>query len=214
MRRGSSSDEGGNSSTSLIGRSASRGARYERDRAIIRGHHQGPIRFVTSWEASDPKKREMPLPVAMRATPLPSIGSVVRPTRARASPRHFSAPTSSDDNHSMTERQAEALSRLQADWTQIAIRSDSEAIRGTQMHSDALRCTQHTLPAILDLDRLGLRACLGHDLSRRGHVGKEGRCRGQELRTPSELRMRSAHQRPRGPSEGHQRPMKRPSGGH
>ena len=37
----------------------------------------------------------------------------------------------------MTERQAEALSRLQADWTQIAIRSDSEAIRGTQMHSDA-----------------------------------------------------------------------------
>jgi hypothetical protein len=26
--------------------------------------------------------------------------------------------------------------------------------------------------------------------------------------------MRSAHQRPRGPSEGHQRPMKRPSEGH
>jgi hypothetical protein len=26
--------------------------------------------------------------------------------------------------------------------------------------------------------------------------------------------MKSAHQRPRGPSEGHQRPMKRPSGVH
>ena len=146
MRRGSSSDEGGNSSTSLIGRSASRGARYERDRAIIRGHHQGPIRFVTSWEASDPKKREMPLPVAMRATPLPSIGSVVRPTRARASPRHFSAPTSSDDNHSMTERQAEALSRLQADWTQFGSRLDSDCnqigLRGHKRHSNALRCTQ------------------------------------------------------------------------
>ena len=104
--------------------------------------------------------------------------------------------------------------RLQSDCNQIGLRGHtrhSDALRCTQMHSGAIRCnqmqskalsgTQRTFPAILDLDRLGLRACLRHDLGRRCHIGEEGRRRGQELRTTSELTMKS-------PSEGHQRPSK------
>ena len=110
---------------------------------------------------------------------------------------------------------------MQSDWTQRPYEAlkctqmHSEALSGTQMQSKAPIGTQRTFPAILDLDRLGLRACLRHDLGRRCHIGEEGRRRGQELRTTSELTMKSPSEGHRRPSKGHQRSTKghkRPSG--